>query len=200
MTIYLLRHGQTDWNKLDRCQGRTDIPLNEYGVAQAFEIAKYFDNLKINKIYSSTLKRSIKTAEIIKRKHPEAKFISLEDLVEINFGILEGMTTEEISFKYPEVIEARNLNKFYFKAIDGESYQEVFNRVSNFTNTIKEDSGNIVVIGHKAINRCILMHILEKSEEWAVNLDIPNDGIYEVNIDTKESYTIINGNKLLGII
>ena len=66
--IYIVRHGQTDWNVEGRNQGRTDIELNETGIKQAEEIAKKLEGKKFDMVFSSPLKRAYKTAQIISNK------------------------------------------------------------------------------------------------------------------------------------
>ena len=63
--FFLFRHGQTQWNLEKRCQGQTDIPLNETGLKQAKELANKFSEINLEVIYSSDLKRAFQTAEII---------------------------------------------------------------------------------------------------------------------------------------
>ncbi|MDR2933968.1 MAG: histidine phosphatase family protein [Rickettsiales bacterium] len=100
--IYIFRHGETDWNKENRIQGCSkDIPLNENGIMQAKLLVENMRNIKLDKIISSPLSRALKTAEIL----AEAKGITViidDRLKEINFGIAEGKTKNEIN---PEEIK-----------------------------------------------------------------------------------------------
>ena len=94
--IYLVRHGQTDWNVEKRLMGLTDISLNESGILQAKLLGKEASQLKIDRIFSSNLLRAKETAEIIN------KFINVdisldERLKELNYGVIEGKILKEIS-------------------------------------------------------------------------------------------------------
>lgn len=89
--IYIVRHGQTDWNVEGRNQGRTDIELNETGIKQAEETAKKLEGKKIDMVFSSPLKRAYKTAQIISNNH----IISDARLIERCNGDLEGKLKSE---------------------------------------------------------------------------------------------------------
>lgn len=84
--IYIVRHGQTDWNLEERYQGRIDIELNETGIAQAKEISEKLKNVKFDRIFSSPLKRAYKTAQIIRND----EIILDNRLIERCNGDLEG--------------------------------------------------------------------------------------------------------------
>ena len=93
--IYLIRHGQTDWNLDRKLQGQTDIPLNDNGRGQAEEVAKEIADLKIDRIISSDLLRAKETAEIINKKI--GAVISFDKrLREVNYGDYEGKLIETI--------------------------------------------------------------------------------------------------------
>ena len=90
MVIYLVRHGETDWNIEGRLQGREDIPLNENGVRQAYACAKALGQIPIDCILTSPLRRAKKTAEIIAGQISVSDVIVEEDLTERDFGELSG--------------------------------------------------------------------------------------------------------------
>ena len=98
--LYLVRHGETDYNNTMRFQGQTDIPLNQTGVEQAEKLAAFFKDIPLDAVYSSSLQRAGKTAEII----AEAKGlepVSLDALKEMSFGIWENMNSSDIFFCQP---------------------------------------------------------------------------------------------------
>jgi len=100
--FYLVRHGETDWNKSQRLQGHTDIPLNETGRKQAEKIGKRMANLPLQVICSSDLERARKTAEEIYKYHTQCVFTIPKELRERCYGEWEGMTFGEIQKKFPE--------------------------------------------------------------------------------------------------
>lgn len=99
MRCYLVRHAQTEWNQERRFQGRSDPPLGSKGLAQAQSLGDYFAQGKFRPIYSSPLKRSVQTAEIIAGK-TGARLEIDSGLSEIGFGIWEGLTVEEVRARF----------------------------------------------------------------------------------------------------
>ncbi|SHI02476.1 uncharacterized phosphatase [Sporobacter termitidis DSM 10068] len=95
MTFYLIRHGETDWNRQNRLQGIEDIELNETGIRQSAECARALRGVKAGRILSSPLKRAVKTAEIISEYTGGPPVIVEEGLTERDFGRLSGITLPE---------------------------------------------------------------------------------------------------------
>jgi len=103
MLIFLLRHGATDWNLAQRCQGSTDLELNEVGLKQAEAAAINLSREKIDAIYSSQLKRALQTAGAVSRFHNLAVTIE-ESLRELDHGEIEGLTFAEIQATRPDFL------------------------------------------------------------------------------------------------
>jgi uncharacterized phosphatase len=95
MAIYLIRHGETDWNRQGRLQGLEDIELNETGIRQAYECAGAFPGIPVDRILTSPLKRARQMADIIADFLGLPSAIVVEDLTERDFGRLSGLTPEE---------------------------------------------------------------------------------------------------------
>ncbi|MCH8055577.1 MAG: histidine phosphatase family protein, partial [Deltaproteobacteria bacterium] len=104
MRLFLLRHGETDWNLQGRCQGVADLDLNERGKQQAVEVAEYLSREKIDAIYSSDLKRALQTAEAIRRFHDLEVTVD-SDFRELDHGEFEGLTFTDIRASYPDFIK-----------------------------------------------------------------------------------------------
>ncbi len=145
--LYLLRHGETDWNVIKRLQGRTDIPINERGQAQArrhgqalrtrlidqfgFTAADLCDELTNWHFVSSPLSRCRETMEIVRGElglDPKAYELS-NNLVEIGFGDWEGRSWDELRLEIPELIAARFANPWDVVAPKGESHTQMQTRV-----------------------------------------------------------------------
>lgn len=96
MKLFLIRHGQTDWNLKEKIQGSCDIELNDAGIKQAEELSSKVskEGYKFSKIYSSPQRRAVKTAEILSQA-TNVNFIILEGLEEINLGEWEGLSWAE---------------------------------------------------------------------------------------------------------
>lgn len=98
--VVLIRHGVTKWNKQKRYCGFLDVGLSAEGKRQAEKLHQRLKNEKFEKIYCSDLKRALQTARIVFKGK---KIIKEKDLKEINFGVIEGMSYDEIMQKYPQV-------------------------------------------------------------------------------------------------
>ena len=105
MKIYLVRHGETDWNKLERWQGHTDVPLNETGIEQANGLAEIIGNhSNISMIYASPLIRAYRTAEILNQTL-NVEIVVRDGLKEVSLGVWEGMNYAGVLEKYPNDYE-----------------------------------------------------------------------------------------------
>ncbi|WP_166864273.1 MULTISPECIES: histidine phosphatase family protein [unclassified Salinibacterium] len=104
--LYLVRHGETDWNRARRVQGRTDIPLNDTGRAQAARAGELLARRSWDAIYASPLSRAVETAEIIAARVGVDGVTTREALMERDYGAAEGMTNAEIEAQYPAGVRA----------------------------------------------------------------------------------------------
>lgn len=133
MRLYMIRHGETDWNRARRVQGHADIPLNDYGRHLAEETAEGLKDVVFDIAYTSPLARARETAEII-LKGRETPLIEADAVKELGFGAYEGICISGEN----KVPESEEFNKFftdtvnYVPAGDGESVQELLNRTGAF--------------------------------------------------------------------
>lgn len=152
MKLYVVRHGQTDWNIQNLLQGSTDVDLNETGISQANETSKQLLSIHFDAIYCSPLKRTIDTANII---NTNRNFPIIRDnrLIEREFGDYEGLPGKSVDFKkywnYSENASDKNV----------EPIQVFFNRVKDFLEEIITKFGktdkNILVVTHNGVNIAI---------------------------------------------
>ncbi|MEQ1580753.1 MAG: histidine phosphatase family protein [Steroidobacteraceae bacterium] len=99
--IFLIRHGETDWNAAGRLQGREDVPLNSKGEAQAHRLAEALHGLGIERIVTSYLSRARRTAEIVAGKLAISDLGVVEGLHERDYGDISGLTPEERAARFP---------------------------------------------------------------------------------------------------
>ena len=127
MNLILVRHGETDWNRLGICQGFSDIELNENGRRQIKQLASSLKCQSISAVYSSDLKRASDTAMAIAEYHNlEVRFDP--DLREMNQGNLEGLTFIQIRERYGELLKEWRENTDLVRLPGGESLKEVQER------------------------------------------------------------------------
>ena len=143
--LYVIRHGETDWNLKNKIQGRVDVPLNDYGIQEANMSKVLLYQTNFYKIISSPLIRARKTAEII--NHHDIPIEIDFRIIERDFGEFEGLKKEEFDstsfWDYP-------LNNRYVKA---ESIQQLLNRVYNFLDEYKEvyEKKDVLVVTHSGV-------------------------------------------------
>lgn len=176
--IYIVRHGQTDWNIQKKMQGRSDIPLNAKGEQQAQQtgINLKEQGIQFDRVYSSPLCRTLKTAQLISG-FKEEQIIKEPRIIEFSFGKAEGATIEERRTN-PKLFNIRDFflaPEIYKAAEDAETFEEVAERTKDFwQNEILplEDSPlkNILVVTHGGTLQSLLMHIDGRSlkDFWAV--------------------------------
>lgn len=184
MRLIFIRHGETDWNVQKKIQGCTDIPLNEMGIIQAESLARQLEkeDLNVNKIYTSKLVRARKTAEII-GEILHVPYEAYEGLEEMNLGLWEGKTWADVPQLYPEEYEKWHDNRRYTKTPEGESYQEVLERVLVAIREIMEhETGDIVIVTHSAIIMTIRSYIYDTPfHEMAKRYKLRNAGFAIMN-------------------
>jgi broad specificity phosphatase PhoE len=149
--LWLVRHGQTDWNRTGRWQGQTPFApgLNETGRAQVLSIRDDLKDVTLSAIYSSDLLRARQTAELI--AEPLGLTVTLEPrLREIDLGVWEGMPSEEIETNYSQELAERARNPLYSRAPNGESPQDVAKRVLATVDEIasKHRDKSVLIVSH----------------------------------------------------
>jgi len=165
--LYLVRHGELVTSKEWRYVGQMDVELNETGKKQIQNLSSRLSSEQIEMIFSSDLTRTIESAEIIGNKL-EIINEPISELREINLGVWEGLTLEEIEESFPEDLVKRSEDIKDFRIINGESFSDVKKRVIPKLKDIIEGnvSKRILVIAHGGVNRIIIAD--------ALGLDINN--------------------------
>ncbi len=162
--LYLVRHGETEWNADNRVQGSVDIPLSEKGKLQAEFLGRYLSTSpRPQKIFCSDLIRAVQTAEIIKET---IKVDSLEKnplLKEINCGTWEGKFIDELKRYYPDEYANWRMNSSY-RCPQGESVEDVRERVEKFFIEKGDELKTfetILIVAHGIFNRVVLSFLMD---------------------------------------
>jgi probable phosphoglycerate mutase len=160
--LYIMRHGQTDWNVRKKIQGRTDIPLNEAGRAMAVAAGKEYADINFDVCYSSPLVRARETAELVLAGR-DVPIITDDRLMEMCFGIYEGY---EKPFENPDcpVSVIFKAPENYTTPFEGaESFEELYARTGAFIREVVnpglEEGKDILIVGHGAMNLSIICQI-----------------------------------------
>ncbi|MDL2345288.1 histidine phosphatase family protein [Deinococcus sp. MIMF12] len=182
--VYLLRHGQTEWNVEGRPQGRLDSPLTPLGVAQARAHAVTLSGVPLRHAYSSPMGRARRTAEFVLEERAVPLTV-LETLAEVDAGELAGLLKAERVNRFPDLAAARERDKYRTVLPGGESYETASPRAARALQTIsRSGGGNVLIVSHEMIGRLLRMHLLGLSPRQAMALSHPQDVIYRVESGT----------------
>ena len=183
MKIYLIRHGQTDWNLEGKIQGRYDVSLNETGSKQAELLAMGMDKRPVVQIFSSRQKRALETAQAVgRRQHVDVTVI--DGLEEVEFGEWEGKTWDEISREYPEEFKVWCTEPAEIVPPGGESRPQIYRRIGNALKEIlRRSRGDIAIVSHGAALAYMVSIMLEKELGDHDEIIVKNASISTVEYD-----------------
>jgi 2,3-bisphosphoglycerate-dependent phosphoglycerate mutase len=180
LTVYVVRHGQTDWNKEGRIQGGTDNPLNGTGREQALTLARTFADVKVDAVYVSSHPRAQQTASVFEGR---AAITTMNELRERFFGKFEGANDKDAAI-------VADWNKRRFTWTDdmegGETLESQSRRAEAALKIIRDkhkDGDSIVIVGHGGINPLLVSHLIGvPPREGASAINQGNDEIYRIEI------------------
>lgn len=172
LKLYIVRHGETEWNVIKRFQGQLNTPLTEKGIKKLKETGKKLENVLFDEVYTSELGRTVASAEIILNenngyKNNKLELQKLAELNEVYFGVWQGLTYEEVLLKYPE----EGNNYFYdvknYKAenVEAENLKDALERFLKGINKILNihKSGNILVVTHGTVFEMFINYVENNS-------------------------------------
>ncbi len=183
LRLYIVRHGQTDYNLNGYFQGTSDIPLNENGLRQAEEIARTLGDISFTAAYCSPLDRAVVTCgKILKGK---LEPVIDERMKELHFGEWEGMHRDEIKRRWPEQFENYYDNIGDFQPPGGESLADGRARAGEFFDELMEmhSEGNILIVGHQFINALLCTHIMGQDIAAAWDYRAMPGDVFEFEMD-----------------
>lgn len=171
--LLLVRHGETQWNREQRFQGKIDVPLNKNGRAQAEKVAEFLKDVKLDFAITSPLLRPKQTAEVILTHHPDLALQDDPGLLEIGHGLWEGKLESEIKAEYGDLLAAWKAHPETVQMPEGENLQQVWDRSVAAWEAIVANapSGSTgVVVAHDAVNKVILCSVLGLAPKdiWAI--------------------------------
>ena len=174
--IILVRHGQTEWNRVERFRGRADVPLNEIGLAQAEATARAVaTRCTAEAVYSSPLSRAMRTAAAIARR------LSVEvetdsSLVDIDYGAWQGLSPDDVRSRWPGLLSAWYRSPHTVRIPGGGSLDEVRTRCTEALRRAVERhvDGCAVLVSHTVVNRVLILSVL----------GLGNDSFWHLRQDT----------------
>lgn len=172
LKLYIVRHGETEWNVIKRFQGQLNTPLTEKGMEKLRKTGKKLENVLFDEVYTSELGRTVASAEIILNenrgyKNKKRELQKLAELNEVYFGVWQGLTYEEVFLKYPEEGNNYFYNVKNYKAenVEAEKLEDALERFLKGINKIldRHESGNILVVTHGTVFEMFMNYVANDS-------------------------------------
>ena len=172
LKLYIVRHGETEWNVIKRFQGQLNTPLTEKGMEKLKETGKNLENVLFEEVYTSELERTVNSAEIILNenngyKNNKLELQKLAELNEVYFGVWQGLTYEEVFLKYPE--EGNNyfynVKNYNAENVEAEKLEDALERFLKGINKILDshELGNILVVTHGTVFEMFMNYVANNS-------------------------------------
>ena len=171
MILYIIRHGQTAWNKEEVFRGTKDIPLNEVGQKEAAALGTYLKDIQFNAIYTSPLSRAVQTAEAVARAQGISPDVEAS-LMDLNFGSWQGVSHEEIKKSYPELYHTWKTAPDQVKFPKGESLHHVLTRIEDLLDRLAKEhvDHTVGLFSHRVVCKVLLCRLLglDLSHFWQI--------------------------------
>ena len=187
-TFIHVRHGETDWNADRRLQGAQDIPLNATGRAQAArngrELGEFFAREGRApgsfRWFASPLSRARHTMAIVRTELglDPAAYTIVPDLIELSFGVFEGLTYDEVADRDPAAYHAILTDKWNFLPPSGESYVMLSARIARFLDSLRGGDGDVVVVSHGGVYRALKAMLQRVPDPGLADLFVPQDRVF----------------------
>ncbi len=180
--IFLVRHGETEWNAAGRFQGRRDSSLTGLGREQAARMGRMLsvalDQQEVPPFHVSPLGRTRDTAAIMAQHLPgQAKMVLEPRLEEVSIGAWEGLTLEEIDAEWPGALDGTDHFDWYFRSPDGETLDSALSRIRSWLNEL---DGPVIAISHGLLGRLIRGSWLGLSAREMLRLPVPQDVVWRL--------------------
>ena len=180
MRIYLIRHGQTEWNQRDVALGQTDMDLSEFGEAQLVRLKQRFADIKVDRIISSDLLRTRKTSAAV-AGNKGTPIELLPQLRERSFGSWEGQDNPTVNARLSEMATDNGLPLYDAKAPDGESHRDVWERVEPVLYPYFADDLNLAIVTHGGTSRVILSILLKGTLDTTFCFKLEHAGVSQID-------------------
>ena len=184
--VYLIRHGQTDWNKDKIFRGRADVPLNEHGRKEARALARHLKPVPVSACYSSPLSRSLETAEIAVRPH--ALDVKLDDgIIDIDYGEWQGLSEAKVRRRFAGLYRQWHETPQRVKFPGGENLAGIRRRALASLDRIRSENpeATVFVVAHRVVTKVIRCAALRLTNAafWRIQQDNCAFNIIELSDD-----------------
>ncbi len=178
LDLWLVRHGETDWNAERRIQGQKNSQLSPLGLRQAEVLAKRLQGETFDRVYSSDSARAQDTARVV---FPEVRLCLDERLRELNYGVLEGKTTAEFTLAETAMRQAMYQDPLNRRADGGETWLELIARVRSWLDSLPK-SGRVIAFSHGGTIRAAVFSFVKPPKAYEWNQAFGNTGITRLRL------------------
>jgi len=179
MRLIVVRHGESEWNRIGRYQGQADAPLSELGINQAEALATRLKRESFDVIFSSPLQRATRTAEAIARYHPDVPFVREPALMEIHHGDWQGLYSADVQAQYAHGLREWRQHPTRSQFPNGESFSNILKRVLDFKQRLLQEHTDrtVLVSTHDVVVKILVADALGMNMDringiWVTNASI----------------------------
>ena len=193
MKIFIIRHPHSLANEEKIYNSITDVPLSDKGAKQMEEVIQYLKNFKtiefdqVQSIYSSPLMRCSVLADKLSNEW-DCQVVKEDQLIEINFGIFEGKTYQEIDLSFPNELLQWSNDYIHYQIPEGESLQQCMLRVKPFITHLKNQDQDVAIVTHGGIVKLLMLAFLDLPIETYWKFATNNCCIVEINYENNFGY------------
>ena len=193
LELLVIRHGQTDWNVNQKVMGRGPVPLNATGREQARILAEYIKDHPLDAIYTSPVRRTVETAEMIREGREKLALTHEEGLAEIDYGDWVDLHFDELFEKYREEWMRYRANPEEFRPSGGEKYADAFARVGKAVDRIcaEHPAGRVALVTHADVVKMVILHVLELPLKHVRSFSIDNGTMILVRLHEEHAPKIV---------
>jgi alpha-ribazole phosphatase/probable phosphoglycerate mutase len=194
--ILLVRHGRTDWNDSHRFQGRTDVPLNATGLAQAKKVAARLAAWPFDAVYTSPMARARETAAAIAASREKAPVV-MDELTEVNFGSWEGLFFEHIREQNGDRLQEWLGDPFFNMPEGAETWDSIRLRAERARETVFRSSNKrVVMVSHGGTIRALLSVLLGFDPHTIWNIKMSNCALSGIEVRKTQSSLVFSNDAL----
>lgn len=192
MRMILVRHGESEWNRIHRYQGQLDAPLSDVGIKQAHLLAERLRGEPLNAIYTSPLQRCARTTEIIAAFHPDVPVHQDNALLEIHHGEWQGKYADEVNASYADGLQEWRLYPTRSQMPGGESFSNVLKRSLDFKERTLQNHPDqtILVSTHDVVLKILIADVLGMNMDYINRIWLTNGSITIIEYGDEMSYLV----------
>ena len=195
LTLYIVRHGETEWNKEDRIQGRLNSHLTEKGRRNAQLLGERLKEIDFAKVITSPSGRTIETTKLI-REDRDMFVQTNERIMEMDMGPWQGLLKSEIRSKYPDAYECFMNRPELYQNEDAESFIDIYKRAEAFLHELRssKQTGNLLIVSHGLFIKALFLTIKEiKIKDFWTEPTVEGTSLSIVKMDAEETKLLLEG-------